>query len=366
MHLTIFLIPIAVVIFVMRLPNVASRAMILRIIAIGLERKVSLPPLIKAFANESGWWERRRLHQLANRLGAGFTVSEALDSLGGFVPAEISAAAFTAEQCGNLPQTLKRLSSDWERTALERGQQLPITLLYFAILCSLVMAIVGFLSIWILPKFKAIFRDFNLDMPNHVVGVPLSFDELHLVMAWTDVMVLFILAAFVFTGRLYFSRFFGGEWLGSVYEAWFFKFKPDRQTPLILKSLQVPLENGKPLAVAVETLTVHHPYPFMRSKMISVLDDLTNGLSCWESLQNLKLLNPLQRSLLETAERNEHLEWTLGELAGNFERRTNRRLQVLGMILQPCALLMLGLFIGWIVLTFFYPLIFIMDHLQFI
>ncbi|MFO1020892.1 MAG: type II secretion system F family protein [Planctomycetales bacterium] len=209
MHLTVFLIPIAVIVFLMRLPKVASRAMVLRLLAIGLERNVALGPLVLGFAEESGWWERRKLLQLGRRLEGGFSVPEALDSLGGFVPPEISAATFTAEACGNLPETLRRLSLEWEQNSIERGRQLPIAVLYFSILCSLLAGTLGFLSIYVLPKYKAIFQDFGMELPRQVGGIPLSLDGLFVVLAWSDVAMLLVLAVLVFRGRRYFSRFFG-------------------------------------------------------------------------------------------------------------------------------------------------------------
>ncbi|MFO1020893.1 MAG: type II secretion system F family protein [Planctomycetales bacterium] len=148
-----------------------------------------------------------------------------------------------------------------------------------------------------------------------------------------------------------------------MFSAWTFSLTAAGETPLILKNLQVPLQTGKPLSVGIETLTIHHPFSFMRQKMLHVLDDLMDGVSCWESLRRFRLITEAEFGLLETAERGHSLEWMLGELARSQERRANRRWDALGMLLQPCLVALLGFVVCWIALAFFYPLILILQNL---
>ena len=137
---------------------------LLSVLAIAAEREMPLAPAVGAFADQYRGGSFRRLINLADRLSGGAAVAEALQRSQKLVSRDAVLMAWVGEAAGRLPRALRM-------AATTRSTQLPIwttitTRLSYILGLMLTMQIMTALMLYfIMPRFEAIFRDFNVSLP---------------------------------------------------------------------------------------------------------------------------------------------------------------------------------------------------------
>lgn len=281
-----------------------------------------------------------------------------------YFPPSVAAAAFTAESCGTLPQTLRLCADEWDVDQEHLGRQFALSLGYLAFLIAATQGLVGLIASQ-RTRLISTFQDFLKESKG---PSPLFSDQfleiVSQVLNWSEVLTLLVIASLILRNRRFLSRIFSGERLVSVTAARSYLSQPRAGTSLLLRALRVPVKCGQPLVTAFRALALHHPFPFMRPQIQTILDRVEQGVSPWEALRELRFLNPAEHGMLQLAERNGHLEWTLGELAGTLERRRTRRWDVLLSFVQPIVVILLGLIVGSVVLSILFPLFLLFENLS--
>lgn len=106
----------------------------------------------------------RVLDRLADRLHSGQTLPQALESLGGVVPAHLRGLLLAGLSLDNAAGLLEQMVAYGRRSAAIR-RRLWIGLGYPALLLAMVAALFALFSTQVIPQFKHIFDDFNLTLP---------------------------------------------------------------------------------------------------------------------------------------------------------------------------------------------------------
>jgi type II secretory pathway component PulF len=102
--------------------------------------------------------------QLAMRLREGATIDQALSDVEGQLPSDIAGLVRAGVETGNLAGTLERYSQQ-QLAASRFNRRIRTTLAYpLIILCILVPTLL-FLSIYVIPIFAEMFKEFQLDLP---------------------------------------------------------------------------------------------------------------------------------------------------------------------------------------------------------
>lgn len=370
MRIFIWLLPIGFILFLLRFPAASSRAAVLRLLAASIDSGISPGRMLYALARESGWWERRRLTHLAECFDGGLSVSQSLDSMETYFPAEVQTELRVAEDCGQLPQAVARVAEEW--SARQRQIQPHWERLFFYLAgVSLVMwSLLAFLTIYIVPKFKAIAQEFDNQSPLEDTlqasvpagtSPPSTSETLSLmgrmgeIWSWVDFIIFLAATILVFLALPAFFRLLTGHRFGSVWGGIASRIWPQRDSPLLLRALRVPVIAGLPLTTALDVLEVHHPYHYMRKKLLQINAQVAAGDSLWELLHAHNILSARQLGLIRSAEQRGHLPWVLTQLADSLESRRADRALLLGEFLRPICVILVAipiLAIGWGVLTF--------------
>ena len=134
----------------------------------------------------------------------------------------------------------------------------------FAYLLALLLAIqsiCGFLLYFIVPKFEAIFKDFGITLPPMTIGLIEASHFLiryGLITAWIPPIEILLLIFLPFS--------FAG-WVN--YDVPFFdRLLKRRHSALILRSLSLVVDSGKPIEQGLTTLASHYPTWWVRRKLI--------------------------------------------------------------------------------------------------
>jgi protein transport protein HofC len=282
-------------------------------------------------------------------------VPEALEQVPRVVSRDALLLARVGQETGRLPEALRMAASS-------RASQLPIwtaiasRFAYLLALLLVIQTICGFLLYFVVPKFEAIFRDFGVPLP--VVTVSL-ISASHFVVrygfltGWIPPLEILLLIFLPFS--------FAG-WVN--YDVPFFdRLLRRRHVALILRSLSLVVEAGKPIETGIVILASHYPTWWVRRKLIRVDDEVQHGVDWIDALRRQDLIRRSDAEVLESASRVGNLTWAMRELGETGERRLAFRFQGVIQTLFPLVVITIGMGILILAVAFFAPLVALIQRL---
>ena len=130
-----------------------------------------------------------------------------------------------------------------------------------------------------------------------------------------------------------------------------------RHTALVLRSLGLVVDGGKPIALGVSTLAHHYPTRWVRRRLERVESDIGHGADWIESLHRHRLIRVADAEVLASAAEVGNLSWALFELAESADRRLATRFQMVVQTLFPLVVVMLGMAVFILAMAYFVPLV---------
>jgi type II secretory pathway component PulF len=130
-----------------------------------------------------------------------------------------------------------------------------------------------------------------------------------------------------------------------------------RHTALVLRSLSLMVEAGKPVSVALQILACHYPAFWVRRRLAHAESDVRHGIEWIQALWQNRIIESADADVLASAEAVGNLPWALSVLAEALERRMVIRFQIAIQTLFPLVILMLGIAVFILVAAYFLPLV---------
>jgi protein transport protein HofC len=322
---------------------------LLWVLAIASERRMPLAPAVMAFADQYRGRAFARIMDLAAQLNWGTILPEALERSPKLVSRDATLLAWVGQAAGKLPQAL-RLAATTRTTQLPIWTAIAARLSYVLGILLAMQVIGSFILYFIMPKFEAIFRDFGQSLPQVTIFV---IDASHFLIKYG----FFSSAiALVEVGLLIFLPFSFLGW-GNYNVPLFDRLFRRRHTALVLRSLALVAEGGRPITLGISTLANHYPTEWVRRRLIRAESDVQDGADWVESLERYGLIRSAEGDVLKSATSVGNLGWALRELAETTERRLATRFQMIVQALFPLAVLALGLLVFIMAMAYFMPLV---------
>jgi type II secretory pathway component PulF len=328
---------------------------LLSVLAIAAERGMPLAPAILAFADQYRRLSYRRIMNLAAQINWGTALPEALERSGTLVSRDAILLTWVGQAAGTLPRALRM-------AAMTRSKQLPMwaaisaRLSYILALLLAMQSISGFILYFIVPKFEAIFNDFRLPLPQITIFV---IDSSHFIIKYglvTGWIPLVELGLLVFLPLSFLS------WSNYTVPL-FDRLLGRRHTALVLRSLALTVEGGKPIVQGLATLTQHYPTGWVRRRLLSVDKEVNQGADWIESLRHYRVIRSTDADVLRSAAEVGNLAWALLELAETAERRLAIRFQMIVQTLFPLVVVFLGMSVFILAMAYFVPLVALITEL---
>jgi type II secretory pathway component PulF len=328
---------------------------LLHILAIAAERGIPLAPAVAAFADQYRGVEHRRIMLLAARLNWGATLADGLDGARRVVTRDAILLAWVGQAAGLLAKALRM-------AAQSRSSQLPIwtniaaRLAYILVLMLGMQGVSGFVLYYIIPKFEAIFRDFNLPLPSITIAVIRVAQFFVQFAAPVALLPMFEVGLLIFLP----ISFLG--W-GSYHVPIFDRLLGRRHTALALRSLSLIVEGGKPISLGIGVLADHYPTYWFRRRLRGAAAYVRGGTDWIEALRRHHVIRSADAAVLASAESVGNLAWALAELALTAERRLTTRMQLVTQTLFPLVVVILGMVVFVMAIAYFLPLVTLIQSL---
>ena len=336
-----------------------EREALVEALELAARSQTPLGPAAEAFGSLCSPGFRKHVNQLANRLNEGVPLAEALKSNPSVATSETRLYAGVGSSWSLLDQTLGA-AVNASRARNENPVSLWNVLAYPLGLMVAIAHGANFVLFFITPNIQMIARDFGLPGDDPAMGpltwamgsgrfLPLSFwlstflalVTLGIILS-TPIIALKLLRARILTPA---------GWLGKK-----------RQSATMLRALAIGIDQNRPLPEVLQDLGRATSSAWLRKKLSRVRNDVTSGRPWPQALQKRGLIGGPERAVLSAAERAGNLPWAVQEMATSLENRYKQRIRLLGLLLQPVVLLAIGGFVLLIALTYFLPILAIMQR----
>lgn len=130
-----------------------------------------------------------------------------------------------------------------------------------------------------------------------------------------------------------------------------------RETAAWARTLGTLLENGVPVVPALETAEGTVRNRAFRERLGPLGGRIRQGWSLSRCLREHPLFAPQVSSLVAVGEEGGRLAEALLRIAETQERRSQRELRTAVSLLEPALILLIGAFLGWVVLSILLPIL---------
>ena len=124
-----------------------------------------LPRMLEAAERSESPRLRRRLERVRYRLAQGFPIAQALSEGVPEIPTRTVAAVHAAEAVGRLREGLRRVLDDERATAARTIGRVDVYRTYPMLMILAIASMISLISIFVMPKYEQIFKDFGLRLP---------------------------------------------------------------------------------------------------------------------------------------------------------------------------------------------------------
>ena len=286
---------------------------------------------------------------LAMFLDEGVPLPRAMERVRGLVSGESRILAAIGWDAGQLGPALRQAAamkllrqSSWG-AVLGRVSYLTWMLIWMQVIFSFIMY-------FIVPKFEAIFSDFGVPLPQITISV---IDASHRLVSFAPLTGLLILAEVLIVVLIPLSFVNSYEIDLAVVDSLFRR----KHVGLILRSLALTVDGGKPIESGLALLARDYPSSWVQVRLRLILDATRRGESWTSSFQHYGLLSKSEAQTLDAASRVGNLGWVLRELAESSDRRLGYRLQLWSQFLFPVAVLAVGIVVFLVCVAYFAPLV---------
>jgi type IV pilus assembly protein PilC len=294
-----------------------------------------------------------QLQNVAARVRTGEPISSAFEAQGGF-PLMFTTTLLAGERSGNLEEVLGRYLA-FQRISLTFRKKLVASLIYPALLITLVMGLFIFLITFVIPQFAKLYEQIGTKLPSMTLAMlALGTGAQHY--------ILYILPAVALIGYL--------VWRWSRSEAGanridtirirmplFGKIWLKYQVAMFARTLATLLSGGIPLVPSLETAARSITSKRISKAVFASVTTVREGKGLAKSLEETKVFPELSTEMIEVGESTGALPQMLNSVAEFFEDDVQTALTAALALIEPAILIVMGVVVVIILISLYLPII---------
>lgn len=293
------------------------------------------------------------LREVATDIEAGSTLSQALAKHGKVFSTLFISMTRAGEEAGALPKVMNRLAAYLEaRDALAR--KIRSASAYPAFIAGFFVIAVAAIMFFLIPKFEAIFSDFDLELPTLT----------KILIATSRFMghnILWEILALALATYLFF-RWKGSENGKRRFDAWmlsvpmFGKIVRKAAVARFSKTLGTLLDNGVSVVDALEIVGETAGNSVVKEAVDSVGEGVINGSTISGELSECKVFPKMVVSMVSAGESSGDLPKMLDKVADFYTREVDAAISTLTSMIEPVLIVGLGAIVTVVVLAIYLPI----------
>ncbi|MCU1222196.1 MAG: Type secretion system domain protein [Edaphobacter sp.] len=295
---------------------------------------------------------RSQLEDVAARVKTGESISQAFEAQGGF-PLVYTTTLLAGERSGNLEEVLQRFL-DFQRVSLTFRKKLKASLIYPALLITMVIALFIFLITFVVPRFAQLYEQLGTHLPALTTFL-LDLGRYAQQYGIYAALVLGVVGYLVYrwakteAGATALDKIriglpvFGNVWL---------KY----QVGLFSRTLSTLLTGGLPLVPSLETAARSIDSRQIGNAVYRSVETVREGKGLSVSLQQTKVFPELAIEMIEVGESTGALPQMLNSVAEFFEEDVQTNLTAAMSLIEPMILIVMGVVVVTILIALYLPI----------
>jgi type IV pilus assembly protein PilC len=321
----------------------------LTLIKAGLPILGSLEMLAKSQKNSAF---AGQLENVAARVRTGESISAAFEAQGGF-PVIYTTTLLAGERSGNLEEVLGRFLS-FQRISLTFRKKLTASLIYPALLITLVFGLFVFLITFVVPRFALLYDQIGSKLPAITMFLLVLGNG-------AQKYLLYIVPCAAIIGYLLFrwsKTESGADRIDGIRIKLplFGKIWLKYQVALFSRTLSTLLSGGLPLVPSLETAARSIASKRIAKAVFSSVSSVREGKSLARSLENTKVFPELSTEMIEVGESTGALPQMLNSVAEFFEEDVQTALTASLALIEPAILIVMGVVVVVILIALYLPI----------
>ena len=276
-------------------------------------------------------------------------------------PAIYTTSVMSGEKSGSLGEVLERFVT-YQKIALAVRKKILLSLMYPAVLMTLVSLLIVFLITFVVPRFASLYATTNAQLPG-----PTLF--LMAVGQAAEKYILFIVAGV--TGAIIGLRLYLRTEQGQaaadrlkmrtpvVSEIW-----TKYQVAQLARLLSTLLTGGIPLVQGMETAAQSVGSPLLKRALAKAQKMVREGQSLSSALNSTGIVPPLAIDMIEVGESTGALSSMLNSVAEFYEDDVNTRMQAALSLVEPAIMIFMGIFVAFVLVSLYAPIFSLADSFK--
>jgi type IV pilus assembly protein PilC len=306
---------------------------------------------------------KKTINKVADSVQSGNTFSDAL-ALHPRIFNDLYVNMVKAGEVGGVLELVLNRLSEFQEKAAKIKNKVVAAMVYPGIVMTMAVGIMGFLLVFIVPKFEMIFHDLLGDKPlppvtRFVIGAS-DFLKDH------GLIVLGIVVAAV-TLYKFLGRTRGGRFVIDSFKLRMPLFgNLNRKTAIsrFARTLGTLVTSGVPILQALNITRETAGNSSIARAITQVHDSVKEGESIVQPLEASRVFPPMVVSMVDVGEETGKLPEMLLKIADVYDDEVDNAVAAITSMLEPIMIVFLAVIVGTIVLALFTPLISIITGLQ--
>src|SRR5262245_29343069 len=299
---------------------------------------------------------KKALSDIRDQVKAGTALSEAFASQGDLFPPIYSSSLASGERSGEVASVLRRYIAHTKKV-LGLKSKVIAALIYPAILFLMSFMVIAILIYFVIPKFSEIYAGFggieNLPLITKILLAVSNFATKNALL-----MVPGLLAAFL--GFTAWKRTTSGA---LTVDSWVLKIPfmgaiiHKYCVSSFTRTLGTLVAGGIPLVNSLEIAAPAAVNPFFVTQLSTVPGKVREGNALATSLEQTGLFSDLALEMIKVGESTGALQEMLDNVSSLYDEEIDNSLQNIEALMVPVMLVFMGVFIAFIMLAIYMPLI---------
>ena len=292
------------------------------------------------------------LDDVANRIKTGDSLSDAFEAQTGF-PIMYTTTLLAGERSGNLQEVLERYVN-FQKVSLTFRKKLTASLIYPALLLTLVCGLMVFLLAVVVPQFAILYDQMGSKLPAMTMDL-MNFGK------WLNhnfIWLLLGLLTFAFAAYRFSITERGRDLIDTVRVGMpvFGKIWLKYQVALFSRTLSTLLTGGLPLVPSLETAARSISSRRVSRAVFSSIGTVREGKSLAESLTQTNIFPGLSTEMITVGEQTGALPQMLNSVAEFFEEDVATALTASLALIEPAILIIMGIVVVFILISLYLPI----------
>ena len=293
-----------------------------------------------------------QLQNVAARVRTGESISSAFEAQGGF-PLMYTTTLLAGERSGNLEEVLGRYLS-FQRVSLAFRKKLKASLIYPALLITLVFGMFIFMITFVVPQFAKLYDQIGTKLPTITLAMlAIGQGAQHYILY-----ILPLLALVIFLLWRWNKSDAGADQMDRLRIALpiFGKIWLKYQVAMFARTLSTLLSGGIPLVPSLETAARSITSKRISKAVFSSVTSVREGKGLAKSLDATGVFPELSTEMVEVGESTGALPQMLNSVAEFFEEDVQTALTAALALIEPAILIVMGVVVVTILIALYLPI----------